>query len=78
MQNHNWLTTGCIAGNGKAWGDEEDPVDILIEAAKEKKAQLAVNKKRKQVMLNSASTSNAKAHLDEILEGEDEDAVFHT
>ena len=67
MQNPHWLTTGHIAGNGKAWGDEEDFVDILIEAAKEKKAQLAGNEKRKKVVLNSASASNAKAHFDEIL-----------
>ena len=53
-------------------------MDILIKSAKEKKVQLAGNEKRKQVVPNSASASNAKAHFDEILESEDEDAVFHT
>ena len=35
-QNPHWVSTGRIATNGVAWGDEADPIDIEAEKAKDK------------------------------------------
>ena len=75
-ENHHWLTTGRVAASGKAWGDDEDPIDVKLEAAKESRAKLVGSRKRKRAMVNLDSASNAKARLDEELGGVDEDVVF--
>ena len=76
--NYHWLTTGQVASNGKAWGDAEEPVDVELEAAKERKAKLVNGKQRKQIMQGVGAPSTKKACLDEILDGQDEDAFFET
>ena len=76
--NYNWLTTGWVASNGKAWGDAEEPVDVELEAAKERKAKLVNRKQRKWIMQGVGAPSTKKAHLDEMLDGQDKDTFFET
>ena len=53
-KNPHWVSTGRIATNGVAWGDEEDPVDVEAEKAKDKlkarvsKVLVDKSKKRKR------------------------------
>ena len=53
-QNPHWVSTGRIATNGVAWGDEADPIDIEAEKAKDKlkarvsKVLVDKSKKRKR------------------------------
>lgn len=74
---HHWLTTGLVASNGKLWGDAEEPVDVALETAKENKGKLDKGKLKKRVV-RSTVPSSKKARLDEMLEGQDEDAFFDT
>ena len=64
-------------GNRKAWGDAEDPVDVLLEATKERKAvKLSGEVQTKRRVMWGMVSSTKKAHLDEMLEGQEEDALF--
>lgn len=75
--NHSWLTMGRVAGNRKAWGDAEDLVDVLLEAAKERKVvKLSGEVCTKWRVMRGMVSSTKKAHLDEMLEGQEEDALF--
>ena len=68
---------GQVAGNGKAWGDAEDPVDVLLEAAKERKVvKLSGEVWTKRRVMRGMVSSTKKACLDEMLEGQEEDALF--
>ena len=74
--NHSWLTTGQVAGNRKAWGDAEDLVDALLEATKERKAvKLGGEVQTKQRVRQGKVLSTKKAHLDEMLDGQEEDTL---
>ena len=75
--NHSWLTMGRVAGNRKAWGDAEDPVDVLLEAAKKRKVvKLGGEVCTTWRVMRGMVSSTKKAHLDEMLEGQEEDALF--
>ena len=76
--NYHWLTTGQVVSNGKAWGDAEEPVDVELEAAKERKAKLVNGKWKKQIMWGAGAPPTKKAHLYKMLDGQDKDAFFET
>ena len=67
--------TGWVVSNGKAWGDKEEPVDVVLEAAKERKQKLGDVKQKKWIVWSMAP-STKKAHLDKMLDGQDEDMFF--
>ena len=79
-QNPHWVSTGRIATNGVAWGDEADPIDIEAEKAKDKlKARVSkvlVDKSKKRKRAEVGTRGQGKARMDTILDGGDEDALF--
>jgi hypothetical protein len=79
-QNPHWVSTGRIATNGVAWGDEADPIDMEAEKAKDKlKARVSkvlVDKSRKRKRTEVGRRGQGKARMDIILDGGDEDALF--
>jgi hypothetical protein len=75
--NEDWMISGRVGPNGKAWGDEEDPIDDTkgkkrkVEAnvlAEEKVFKKSRNVKGKQVVL--------KEKLDNVLGGCNADELF--
>lgn len=79
-KNPHWVSTGRIATNGVAWGDEADPVDVEAEKAKDKlKARVSkvlVDKSKKRKRAEAGGRGQGKARMDTILDGGDEDALF--
>ena len=79
-KNPHWVSTGRIATNGVAWGDEADPVDVEAEKAKDKlKARVSkvlVDKSKKRKRVEAGGHGQGKARMDTILDGGDEDALF--
>jgi hypothetical protein len=79
-KNLHWVSTGQIATNGVAWGDEADPVDVEAEKAKDRlKARVSkvlVDKSKKRKRAEAGGRSQGKARMDTILDGGDEDALF--
>src|SRR5882762_11121096 len=79
-QNPHWVSTGRIATNGVAWGDDADPIDVEAEKAKDKlKARVSkvlVDKLKKRKVGKAGRHGQGKAHMDTILDGGDEDALF--
>ena len=79
-QNPHWVSTGRIATNGVAWGDEADPIDIEAEKAKDKlKARVLkvlVDKSKKRKRDEAGTHGQGKARMDTNLDGCDEDALF--
>lgn len=79
-KNPHWASTGRIAANGVAWGDEVDPVDVEAEKIKEKLNEqvlkVSVDKSKKRKRAEAGKSGQGKARMDEILDGADEDALF--
>ena len=79
-QNPHWVSTGQIAPNGVAWGDEVDPIDIEAEKAKDKLkvrvSKVLVDKSKKRKRAEVGTHGQGKACMDTILDGSDEDALF--
>ena len=79
-KNPHWVSTGQIATNGVAWGDEEDPVDVEAEKAKDKlKARVSkvlVDKSKKRKRAEVGGRGQGKARMNTILDGGDGDALF--
>ncbi|KAG1751406.1 uncharacterized protein EDB91DRAFT_1243673 [Suillus paluster] len=76
--NEDWMISGRVGPNGKAWGDDEDPIDDAkgksrkVEAnvlSEEKVFKKSRNMKGKQVVL--------KEKLDNVLGGCDADELFN-
>jgi hypothetical protein len=79
-QNPHWVSTGRIATNGVAWGDDADPIDVEAGKAKDKlKARVSkvlVDKSKKRKAAEAGRCGQGKARMDTILDGGDEDALF--
>jgi len=79
-KNPHWVSTGRIATNGVAWGDEADPIDMEAEKAKDKlKARVSkmlVYKSKRRKRAEAGRRDQGKARMDTILDGGDEDALF--
>ena len=79
-QNPHWVSTGQIAPNGVAWGDEVDPIDIEAEKAKDKLkvrvSKVLVDKSKKRKRAEVGTHGQEKACMDTILDGSDKDALF--
>lgn len=79
-QNLHWVSTGRIATNGVAWGDEADHIDVEAEKAKDKLkvrvSKVLVDKSKKRKRAEVGRYGQGKARMDIILDGGDEDALF--
>ena len=71
-QNLHWVSTGRIATNGVAWGDEADPIDMEAEKAKDKlKARVSkvlIDKLKKRKRAEAGRRGQGKARMDTILD----------
>lgn len=66
--NPHWISTGRIAKNGMAWGDEEDPVDVDVEKAKiksgvAKKRLMEIGKGRKRKRRDEGGTQSSNIKI---------------
>lgn len=80
-ENPHWVSTARVVGNGVAWGDAEDPVDVELENTKEKMNQKVMRvsvdlTKKRKMRGGDEQPGKGKARMAEILDGEDEDALF--
>ncbi|KAI0759273.1 hypothetical protein BD413DRAFT_496210 [Trametes elegans] len=70
-QNPHWLTSGCVAANGRAWGDVEDPAELPV---KEKGKGGTLLKFRR--LEETADIAAACARVAELTNGQDVDKLF--
>ena len=68
-KNPHWVSTGWIATNGVAWGDEVDSADMEAEKARVSKVLVDKSKKRKRTEVGRHG--QRKACMDTILDGGD-------
>ncbi|KAI0370387.1 hypothetical protein BV20DRAFT_944167, partial [Pilatotrama ljubarskyi] len=71
--NPHWMTSGRVASSGKAWGDAEDPVDVVTKGKGKAGGNLGVKFRRTE---ETADVKAARERYAQLTEGRDVEAMF--